>query len=166
MCAPERGIVASRRRLFEVFNTVPLTYLAPNLSHFVADSASIKLSIFWPFSLKCWRHGKVSITPGGYPLRNRSGSLAGRRRIMGPGGRGPLARPHGMVGSGGRGTSFLHIFPSFSSIRVSNALSSFVLPLSQPYYPSPRRFPSFLVFDREGTCIRGRAVFFCKIFGG
>ena len=55
MCAPKGGTFASRRRLFTAFNTVPLTFIAPNLSHFIVDSGSIDLSLVARFSLKFWR---------------------------------------------------------------------------------------------------------------
>jgi len=44
--APIGVFSVSRRRLFAVFNHLPLTYLAPNPSHFVADSPSIDLSVY------------------------------------------------------------------------------------------------------------------------
>ena len=61
--APNGDIVASRRCLFALFNTVPLKYLSPKLSHFIADSASIDLSLFVPFCIIFWQHlehGRVS----------------------------------------------------------------------------------------------------------
>ena len=57
------------------------------------------------------------------------------------------------------------VYPSFFSISVSNPLSSFVLSRLQPY-PSPRRSPSFLVFDRPRAYIHERAVVFSENFGG
>ena len=89
---------------------------------------------------------------GGPALRPRArrsgaclrGIAPGSRRIFG----GPAARPRSIVGRGGLRTCSQHVHPFF-------CLSS-----------SPRRSPSFLVFDRPGAHIHERALFFSENFGG
>ena len=76
---------------------------------------------------------------------------------MGPGG--SLRAPAELWARGGGRRCVVRSYLSlFLFIRVYNTLSSFFYPWSRPH-PSPHRFPSFLVFDRAGACIRERAVF-------
>ena len=78
----------------------------------------------------------------------------------------PAAHPPGSLASGESVCcSFTISIVSFQIEFLIPFPSSFCLGRN-PTYPSPRRSPSFLAFDRPGACIRGWPLFFSEIYVG
>ena len=67
MHAPDRSIFASRLSSpFAVFNNLPLTYFASDISYFVADSPNIDLCTFALMSFTFWWHSVGKLARGGH----------------------------------------------------------------------------------------------------